>query len=494
MGCSITGDSTKPSPNSAIVSQPARDRRKSIEWLTTSTENILDVYKVDDKVLGMGHFGSVRLCSLHKDPSIKYVVKTIPKEKILKDLHVVKRELELLRSLSHPNIIKFYETYNDAKFFHIVMEYCSGGDLFERISRSGHLSEEEAAFTMRKVFLGVSYLHDQSVCHRDIKPENLLYSKNSDDAEIKIIDFGLSRKFGESEVLTTMVGSPMYVAPEVISGKYNHLCDNWSLGVTLYILLLGKPPFFANSKIELLKLIAKGEWTWPAAAANLSDQAKDLITKLLVVDVGKRITSKQALNHPWFALSEKKQGDTHELSDDVITQLKSYSHTKRFKREALKVVLRMLDEKEIKRLRDAFRLIDTGNTGTITVPELTQAMKDLGYKETEHQISDLVNDMAYQGKQEINYTEFIAAMINEKRILTKEKLWAVFQHFDTDSTSFITKENLVQAMARSGRKLQDEDLNEMMKEIETKHEGKISFEEFCQMMMDDRAETIKPPR
>eukprot|EP00828_Plagiopyla_frontata_P019022 TRINITY_DN24324_c0_g1_i2.p1 TRINITY_DN24324_c0_g1~~TRINITY_DN24324_c0_g1_i2.p1 ORF type:complete len:223 (-),score=26.32 TRINITY_DN24324_c0_g1_i2:310-978(-) len=200
----------------------------------TSHQDIRKVYKFSQKPIGHGHFGTVRIAMQIQNPDKKYAVKSILKSKIQKDFHLFQRELSILRQLDHPNIIKFYETYQDEKFFHLVMEYCKGGELFARIASMGHFSEIEAMKTMKALFLAVKYLHEQGICHRDLKPENLLYSDNTPSAQIKIIDFGLSRQFDlEKEFsqnlkqMNTMVGTALYVAPEVIAGtKYNSSCDN----------------------------------------------------------------------------------------------------------------------------------------------------------------------------------------------------------------------------------------------------------------------------
>jgi calcium-dependent protein kinase len=162
--------------------------------------------------------------------------------------------------------------------------------------------------------------------------------------------------------------------------------------------------------------------------------------------------------------------------------LKLYSNSKRFKREALRVVCRLLSENEIRNLREAFRSIDTGHTGTISVDELQQAMIQLGFSHTRDEIMNVVNELDYEGKNQIKYLEFIAATMDQKKFLTKEKLWTVFKHFDTDNSGFITQDNLKEAMARTGRKLSNDEINGMMKEIDTNNDGKVHFEQFCNMM------------
>ena len=151
------------------------------------------------------------------------------------------RELEVIMKLDHPNIVRFYETYQDKKYLHIVMEYCSGGELLNRIIDKGNMNEDEARNIMKKIFSVIKYIHEKGVVHRDLKLENFLFSDKSEAAEIKLIDFGLSRTFDYSNTLRldSVVGTPFYVAPEILTGNYDYRCDYWSLGVIMYILLSG---------------------------------------------------------------------------------------------------------------------------------------------------------------------------------------------------------------------------------------------------------------
>lgn len=172
---------------------------------------------------------------------------------------MLKNEIETLHRTDHPNIAKFFETYEDEKYVHIVMELCLGGDLFDNIIKKGHFTENEAAKTMKKVLSAINYLHSLKICHRDLKPENFLFSTEGTHNEIKVIDFGLSTKFGETSDLHSVVGTPFYVAPEVLYGAYNKECDVWSLGVILYTLLVGYPPFRGETSEDIFYQVKKGK-------------------------------------------------------------------------------------------------------------------------------------------------------------------------------------------------------------------------------------------
>lgn len=214
------------------------------------------------KVIGYGKFGVVReAVELKKSGLGKIVaIKSIPKKKLRGDIGLFMRELQVLHELDHPSIIKLYETYEDEKYFHLVMELCEGGDLLERILEKGVFAEPEAAEIMKKLLLAVNHMHNSYVCHRDLKPENILYAGD----QIKVADFGISNKFGDSKELemSSVVGTPHYVAPEVLSKRYGKECDLWSLGVILFVLLSGKMPFDGEDVKDVLDQIIRANFSF----------------------------------------------------------------------------------------------------------------------------------------------------------------------------------------------------------------------------------------
>lgn len=458
------------------------------EGTTTSFTDIRNVYKFDYKIIGSGHFGTVRLAYIPSTPSKKYAVKTIFKEKIKKDLHLLKRELEILKTLDHPNIVKFYETYQDDKFFHLVMEYCSGGELLERIVSKQSLQEKEAVDIMKKIFSAVNYLHEHGIGHRDLKPENFLFSHKGEDAEIKIIDFGLSKQIEENsggsiKGLQTLVGTALYVAPEVLVGNYDYRCDNWSVGVIAYILLSGNPPFLGATAKDVFEKIKKGKFSLSGGEwKRISKQAKDFIQKLICVDVNKRMTADQALKHEW--LNMNINATDKKINKNILNLLKNFRGASTLKREAMKIIVNLLNESEIKNLRDIFRSIDKQNKGLISHQDLKKVMLNMGYSENEWM--NLANTTHLDADTKINYSDFIAAMLDKKKYLNQERLMIAFKHFDVDNSNVITVNNLKESMARGGRKLSNTVLEDWIKEIDVKNSGAINFEEFQELMINEQ--------
>ena len=249
------------------------------------------------KTLGIGSFGKVKL-AVHERTGYKVAIKILNRNKIKKlDMaEKVRREIANLKRFAHPHIIRLYEVLHTPSDIFVVMEYVSGGELFDYIVHKGRLSESEARHFFQQIVAGVEYCHYHHVVHRDLKPENLLLDE---EHNVKVADFGLSNCMEDGAFLRTSCGSPNYAAPEVISGYLyaGPEVDVWSCGVILYALLCGSLPFDDESIANLFKKIKGGLYALPT---HLSELARDLIPRMLVVDPLKRISLPEVRAHPWF--------------------------------------------------------------------------------------------------------------------------------------------------------------------------------------------------
>ncbi|XP_059843840.1 serine/threonine-protein kinase Chk2 [Hypanus sabinus] len=271
------------------------------------------------KALGSGVCGEVKL-AFEKTTCKKVAVKIVHKPKFAKlvtergDVSSnVATEIEILKKLDHPCIIKIEEVFDFEDAFYIVLDLMEGGELFDRVARSKGLKEETAKLLFYQMLLAVQYLHDNNITHRDLKPENVLLKSNEENCLLKITDFGLSKIVGEASLMKTLCGTPTYLAPEVLlgagAGSYSKAVDCWSLGVILFICLAGYPPFSdQNKEMALRDQIIKGHYKlirdcW----VNVSETAKDLVKKLLVVDPEKRLSTEEALKHPWMQDEDMKR-------------------------------------------------------------------------------------------------------------------------------------------------------------------------------------------
>lgn len=250
--------------------------------------------------LGKGSFGKVKLAE-HESTGHKVAVKILNRQKIKTSQmdKKIRREINILKLFRHPHIIRLYEVIETKTDIFMVMEYVSGGELFDYIVSKGRLSEDEARKFFQQIISGVEYCHRFRVVHRDLKPENLLLDG---DRSVKIADFGLSNMMHDGDFLKTSCGSPNYAAPEVISGKLyaGPEVDVWSCGVILYALLCGRLPFDEDSIPALFRKIREGDYALPA---HLSPGARDLISRILQVDPLKRISIDEIRAHPWFQIN-----------------------------------------------------------------------------------------------------------------------------------------------------------------------------------------------
>ncbi|KAJ6238862.1 protein kinase [Anaeramoeba flamelloides] len=255
--------------------------------------------------IGVGSFSKVKYAT-HVETSKPYAIKIISKHKIIKQKNsreLVKKEIAVQKILKHPNILRLFEVFESKNNLFLVLEYISGGELFDYIVEQEKIEPEEALKFFQQIIYGVEYIHSVSIAHRDLKPENLLLDKNKN---IKIADFGMARVTEYKHLLKTPCGSPHYVSPELLKGKgYNgKKSDIWSCGVILYVLLTSELPFNEPNNIDLLKSICIGSYRIPNTLTKIQ---KDLIKRMLTVDPEKRITIEEIKKHPWFNLNLPKQ-------------------------------------------------------------------------------------------------------------------------------------------------------------------------------------------
>nr|GLL42307.1 calcium-dependent protein kinase 11-like [Ipomoea trifida] len=458
----------------------AASTRPCLNVLPYATQKLRDLYSLGKK-LGQGQFGTTYLCT-EKSTSVEYACKSIPKRKLLckEDYEDVWREIQIMHHLSeNPHVVRIKGTYEDDAFVHLVMEVCRGGELFDRIVSKGHFSERKAAELMKTIAGVVEGCHSLGVMHRDLKPENFLFDTADEDAKLKATDFGLSVFYKPGQYLSDVVGSPYYVAPEVLHKFYGPEIDVWSAGVILYILLCGVPPFWAESDNGIFKQIMKGKIDfesepWP----SISDSAKDLIKKMLQRDPRQRITAHQVLCHPWIV--DDTVAPDRPLGSAVLARLKNFSAMNKLKKMALRVIAERLSEEEIGGLRQLFKMIDADGSGTITFEELKQSLKRVGSDLMESEIQDLMNAADIDNNGTIDYGEFLAATLHLNKMEKEENLIAAFAYFDKDGSGYITIDELQLACKDFG--LGEASLEETIKEIDTDHDGRIDYGEFAAMM------------
>lgn len=259
------------------------------------------------KKLGEGGYAVVKMGVNKHDQSL-VAVKILDRSKMDEEHQKgLRHEVSILQALSHPNIVKALDFFEEPERFYVVMECINGGELFDRIVKKTCYTEKEARDLTSTLLKALKYLHDKNFVHRDLKPENLLLTSEENDADVKIVDFGFATEV-DGENLTSHCGTPGYIAPEILKDMhYGKTVDMWSFGVILYILLGGYPPFYDKNQQMLFRKIMKGVYQFHEDYwKEVSEDAKDLISKLLVVDPAQRLTVDQALAHPWLQTSDER--------------------------------------------------------------------------------------------------------------------------------------------------------------------------------------------
>ncbi|KAG9136308.1 hypothetical protein Leryth_003909 [Lithospermum erythrorhizon] len=444
-------------------------------------EEVKSTYTIG-KELGRGQFGVTHLCT-HKQTGEQFACKTIAKRKLVnkEDIEDVRREVQIMHHLTgQSNIVELKGAYEDKHSVHLVMELCAGGELFDRIISNGHFTERVAANMLRTIVQIVHTCHSMGVIHRDLKPENFLLLNKDEDAPLKATDFGLSVFYKQGDVFKDIVGSAYYIAPEVLKRKYGPEVDIWSVGVMLYILLCGVPPFWAESERGIFNAILRGhvDFTsdpWP----SISPGAKDLVKKMLNSDPKQRLTAFQVLNHPWI----KEDGEAPDIPLDnaVLGRLKQFKAMNKFKKVALRVIAGCLSEEEITGLKQMFKGMDEDNSGTITLEELKEGLSKQGTTLSEYEVKQLMEAADADGNGTIDYEEFITATMHMNKMDKEEHLYTAFQYFDKDNSGYITTEELEQALREFGMN-DGNDIKEIVSEIDKDDDGQINYDEFVAMM------------
>ncbi|KAK1311737.1 Calcium-dependent protein kinase 13 [Acorus calamus] len=441
-----------------------------------------DAYLLD-RELGRGEFGVTYLC-VDRSTNEALACKSISKRKLRTavDVEDVRREVAIMRHLPEsPSIVTLRDACEDERAVHLVMELCEGGELFDRIVARGHYTERAAAGVARTIAEVVQLCHRHGVIHRDLKPENFLFANCKENSPLKAIDFGLSIFFKPGERFSEIVGSPYYMAPEVLKRNYGPEIDIWSAGVILYILLCGVPPFWAESEQGVAQAILRGlidfkRDPWP----NISENAKDLVRRMLEPDPKLRLTAKQVLEHPW--LQNAKKAPNVPLGDVVKSRLKQFSMMNRFKRKALRVIADHLSTEEVEDIKETFKTLDTDNDGAVSHDDLKNGLKKLGSKLSEVEVQTLIEAVDANAKGTLDYGEFVAVSLHLKRMANDEHLRRAFSYFDKDDNGFIEPQELRDALVEDGVADSADVANDIFQEVDTDKDGRISYDEFVAMM------------
>lgn len=419
----------------------------------SSGRTVNDDYKVDSQtVLGRGSHAKVVLAHGVADGR-KYALKTLQasKNKLARErLAMLAEEVEICLVVDHPNIVRVHDVYEtDHEVVYVVMECCSGGELFSHAADDSGLAECDAALAVRQMLRAVGYLHGNNIVHRDLKPENFLFESKQVGAPLKLIDFGFAHVWNRCEPMMTCCGSLQYVSPEVLAMKgYDEKCDIWSLGVISFLLLTGMPPFFASTEREMRRRIRAGRLDW-SGTRDVPADAVDFVSSLLARKPEDRPSASLAIFHPWLVRTHSGQAaaslSLFFFSAEVIRPMTRYARAPRLRRVALQLLAQHLPAKDTIELSEAFLALDHDNVGSILVEDLKDAIR----RSTEGQECDLRE--LYEGLdslwgERLSHTDFVAATLELRPRPRDDDVLACFRRLDIDRSGAISVWDLQRAL------------------------------------------------
>mmetsp|Transcript_2717 Transcript_2717/g.3852 ORF Transcript_2717/g.3852 Transcript_2717/m.3852 type:complete len:369 (+) Transcript_2717:108-1214(+) len=353
----------------------------------------------------------------------------------------------------------------------MVMELCSGGDLYSR----DPYTEEQAARIITCVLSAVSFMHENGVVHRDLKYENIMFSNRSPNAEIKLIDFGLSKKFmSEVHRMNDGVGTVYTMAPEVLKGDYTNKADIWSIGVILYMLLSSQMPFYGKRRIHVVEKIMSGKFDFRGKRwKNASSQAKNLVSSLLQLKPDERPTAEEAQSNLWlnkrFAISNRNVSTVD--INGIQYSLKTYSKYSKLKKLALLIIAHRSTADEVSFLRKVFQLYDKGMTGTLSY----ERFREFFIGSNDDDVKEIFYNVDLDGTGKIRYTEFLAATIQATGIVSEERVAEAFDRLDSDESGYITAENLYDIL---GVDVPKRYIEQIIHESDLHHHHRITYDDF----------------
>ena len=446
------------------------------------------------KLLGTGSFGSVYEAknTIFQNIVAMKVINKDPNNSL--DEQEIRNEIDILKKLSHPNIVKIYEFYISNSHYYIVTEFCRDGELFSYIKNK--YSERQLAVLFYQVFSGLWYLHDNKILHRDIKLENIMISQKEKDYEtgeelfwVKIIDFGTAKIFEKNKKEKDVVGSSYYIAPEVLQQNYNEKCDTWSVGVILYMMLVGRAPFDGKDDEEIILKINSADYnSKEPKLMKHSPEVRDLVSKLLQKDTDKRYSAREAIAHPWF---QKYGGRSlysnfkREEIEPYINNLFNYYFNSKIQQLVIAFLVHNLpnDDSTITVLK-LFRHFNKSGSCKLTKEELMNGLYDYRNKnEVDKVVDHLFRLLDGDNNGFIEYEEFLRACIDKKTILKSTYLKYAFKFLDKEKTGTLNTQKIIKAFVLTPNKLIEAVFNNTLNSVDHDSDGIINFEEFQELMM-----------
>ena len=481
MGCT-NNEEEKPSSqrayNRRVTQSKNKDIRKNYEFIS---------------MLGNGSFGKVRLYRDKNFKELLFAIKTLKKEGISPyQFNLLKREVDILSNMDHPNIVKYFGIFEDDLFIHIVMEYLKGQDLSKIISLKNYndFSENQMGIIIQQLLKALSFIHSKKIIHRDIKPENILFSDKKNLYTLKLIDFGLAAN-SDQEIKT--VGTPSYMSPEMIDGNVTYVSDIWSVGVIVYQMITGDLPFKDDDNKTLYEKIKNGNYdTEILNEKDCSEEVKDFINKALQKDIKNRLTVDEALNHPWIKKFSINNLDQSLINEDSIKLFIQFSKRPALHKEIFYFFAKISNETDIVDYKNVFNSFDANNKGCLSKEDLKTGLEKNKIDIDEDTLDCIFKGLDFHNSGRISYSEFLAVMVSSKNFNKEEKIKSVFNLLreSEQNKDYITYDSLENAAKALNLNIN----RERIKLCFDKLNGHLSLEKFQKLIMNENFEdeSIEP--
>ena len=486
--------------------------------------------------MGSGMYGVVKKVRLKRNPEIERAMKIIPEENVVQGEGAsLIDEIEILKDLEHPNIMKVYECFVDNNNYYIVSELCDQGHLLSKMEKLEKMDQIVVKYLMDQILNAVAYLHSKNILHGDIKLENVLlnkikkrggrrftnitqefnsnqeltedinknfgkrqtseksnnYIKDMINYEVKLIDFGCSKYFvkrNKKKKLRGIIGTSIYCSPEVVDNLYDERSDEWSCGVLMYILLSGVPPFFGETEEEIFEKIKKCKYDFtPAPFKKVSKNCKDLIRRLLEPKKQYRIKANEALRHPFF--TESFDPNSALTEDKDLNVLKNFvnpfKYISKF-HEAIGVFLCMnyIPPEEENTIKTVFRYLDKNNKGIISIETMKTGLEEIGVNISDEELKKIFDEVDEDGSEFIEYQEFIRNTCDVQKLMNEPNLKNVFHVICADKDT-MSGEDIKNFVFHSAI-VKDQTLKEYFDSFGMKYEDSITFDEFFNMIKNNQ--------
>mmetsp|Transcript_56758 Transcript_56758/g.130544 ORF Transcript_56758/g.130544 Transcript_56758/m.130544 type:complete len:815 (+) Transcript_56758:37-2481(+) len=487
-----------------VVTNPrAEDIGASGKVLYRSLDRDFEIGTRKDHELGKGYAGTVRLVK-HRASGQRFALKQFAKKDAgANSIEMMRNEAEVYLQVDHPHICRLMLVYEDRAAVSLIMEHCTGGELYTRLINSSgqRFTEEEAKKAALQMLHAVAYLHAHNVVHRDLKLENWLYASRDANSKLKLIDFGFSKVAEPDEQMDLACGTLLYAAPDLLGRAYTNKCDMWSLGVIVYILIIGRPPFegkTSSGKRDNQAIVHAIRHDRLRFRRTINEEARSFISGLLNRDSQARFTATEAINHPW--LQHRLAAVVgYRAETELLSAVMRWSRAKHLRQGVFRLVAQTLVSSDVDDVADAFLAFGDLTRGVITAESLkayvSKHRENLQDDDLDRAVKAMVTQSPAPGvvtsegtapprlsfTDEVHFTDFVAAIFQRKVWHYEKRMRLMFEAFggNFDGSGYLTADSLKVIF---GETYEGKSMDGVIREVDIKGNGVLDWDEFVQAL------------